>query len=160
MADDETRNGTDLHGLAEVVPGRHGGTLRPVRTSEQGAALSRKRWERAGAAARAGLRDAAREMSEKAGLTLPDGAPLETEYDVLRALVAAHVLQAADPSARGAVQSFREVTRLAFPVPEARLDHGAVGLPAGGMQFNLSPELAREVLAALRARNGGDEAGG
>lgn len=140
----------------EVIPGHHSGLLRPVRSSEQGRALVRRRWEKRAHAARQGLRDAAKELTEKAGLTLPDGSPLETEYDVIRALVNAHALQAADPSARSAVQSLNAVDRMAFPAPERGAEPLA-GVPAGGMQFNMSAELAREVLAALRTRGSGAE---
>lgn len=129
---------------AEFIPGGRGGSIRPIRDAVRAAELARIRWNNAGVRARA--------AAVKAGQRLPD-INLRGPLDMLEYVAEQHWMNAADPSAPGSVQSFREVMRIAYPAPERGLVASTV--PAGGAQLNLSPELARELLAELRARRGG-----
>lgn len=126
----------------EMVPGARGGRIVKPWDSAAAAAAARRRWELASQAARRGM--------AKAGEQLPNidrrGPLAVVEY-----LTEQHTLNAADPSARGAGASLREVMRLAYPAPE-RAQVAAGETPAGGLTFHLSPELARDLLAELRAR--------
>lgn len=127
------------------IPGKNGGTLRPVRSTEQAQALVRKRWDGVSAAARRGLAKAGKQIPDLVG----DGPVRVVEY-----LVEQHTLNAADPSARGATQSFKQIMDLAYPKPEREVNTGPA-VPAGGAAVVLSPELARELLAELRRREAG-----
>lgn len=130
--------------------GRNGGTLTPY-DSARATAAARRRWDRRAAAVRQGLRDAAQLLTEKTDLTLPGGAPLQNEYDVLRVVGSQHALHAADPSAPGSVQSLKLVSEMAFPRPEPSAIT-APSVPPGGLAVVLTPELARELLAAMREK--------
>jgi hypothetical protein len=124
------------------IPGKNGGTLRPVRDEAAARALVRKRWDGVSAAARRGLAKAGKQIPDISG----QGPVRVVEY-----LVEQHTLNAADPSARGATQSFKQVMDLAYPKPEREVATGPA-TPPGGASLALSPELARELLAAMRAR--------
>lgn len=132
-----------MHDQAVLIPGGRGGTIRPIRDAARAAELARLRWDRVSAEARRGMVDAAKNLPGVAS----------SSPAVVRYLAEQHTLNAADPSAPGSVQSFREVMRIAYPAPERGAAPSTV--PAGGMQLNLSPDLARELLTELRARRGG-----
>jgi len=68
---------------------------------------------------------------------------------VVRYLVQQHTLNAADPSARGSAQSFKQVMDLAYPKPEREVAASSA-VPEGGATLQLSADLARELLAAMR----------
>ena len=137
-----------------MVPGGKGGFIVPPWDSERARAAVRKRWEMASAAARRGL--------AKAGEQIPEinanSAPKVIEY-----LSEQHTLNAADPSSRNAVASFRQVMAVGYPKPERReVDSGSgrVGVDASDLADMLalfraalaeSPEL-RERLSVLRAQ--------
>lgn len=137
---------TQVHAAPAVVPGKYGGTLTPIRSSERGRELARIRYEKRTRAALAGVGDAARLITDT-GAALPDGQPITTAYDVIRFLVSQHALNAADPTAQGATQSLKVVDGMAFPAPEK------VAGPAPIQQFNqynISAEAARALLAEMR----------
>ena len=134
-----------------AIVGRRGGTIVPIRSSERARELALKRWEMVSAAARRGIAKAGQQIDGLTSNYKLDGRV--TAPDVVGYLAEQHTLNAADPSAPGSVQSFREVMRIAYPAPSARADNDQAA-PAGGLQINLSPELARELLAELRARRG------
>jgi len=79
-----------------VIEGRNGGTLKPIRSREQAAAMGRKRWEKAKRAIREGVRDAAAQ--------LPD-INLRSDYAMIRAIAESHSLNAFDAAARGSAGS-------------------------------------------------------
>ena len=133
------------------IPGRNGGTLTPIRSSERGRAMVQRRWEKKAEAVRQGMRDAAGLLTDKAGLTLPGGAPIVTEYDVIRVLSTSQALNAADPSSPGGNQSYQRLLDNGFPKPE-RDPAAAAAVPAGGATLALSPELAQQLLSAMRER--------
>jgi hypothetical protein len=130
-------------------PGGRGGSIvapfDPVSARE----AARRRWENVSKAARLGLADAAASI---------DQLPIDrrSSVGVVRFLVEQHTLNAADPSARGATQSFKQVMDLAYPKPEREVA-AASAVPAGGATIALSPELARALLAELRR---GSDSGG
>ena len=123
------------------IPGRNGGTLTPF-DSARGREMQRRRWELASAAARHGIMDAGRQV--------PD-LDARRPADVVRYAVAQHTLNSLDPSAHGSQQSLKLVLDLAYPKPE-RDPAAAVGVPAGGATLALSPELAQQLLSAMRER--------
>ncbi len=133
----------DITGHVATRKGRNGGTLTPF-DSVRAAEARARRTELAG--------QRVRRAAIKAGGQLP-GVNANSSLDTLEYVAEQHWLNAADPSAPGSVQSFREVMRIAYPSPERGAAVSSV--PAGGAQLNLSPELARELLAELRARRGG-----
>ena len=125
------------------IAGKNGGTLTPY-NAEQARQAARRRWELVSAAARRGL--------AKAGEQIPDIAR-QGPVAVVEYLVTQHTLNAADPSARGATQSFKQVMDLAYPRPDREVSAGPA-VPAGGATIALSPELARALLAELRRGSG------
>lgn len=125
------------------IAGKNGGTLVPVRSSERGRELVRLRWDGVSAAARRGLAAAGKQIPDVVG----NGPVRVVEY-----LVSQHTLNAADPSARGSAQSFKQVMDLAYPKPDREVS-AAPGIPAGGLSVTLSADLARELVAALRAEH-------
>jgi len=101
------------------------------------------RWDAVSAAARRGIVDAGKNMVGING---------HSPVPVVQYLVEQHTMNAADPSAPGSVQSFKQIMDLAYPKP-AREPGPAV--PDGGMSLSLSPELARAVLARLSSARDG-----
>lgn len=130
-------------------PGGRGGRIVQPFDSASAKEAARRRWDAVSQAARLGIADA--------GAKIPD-IDKRGSVPVVRYLVQQHTLNAADPSARGATQSFKQVMDLAYPKPEREVGASAA-VPAGGATLSLSPELARELLAAMRERraSGGDE---
>lgn len=130
----------------------HGGALRPVRDSASASALASRRWalerERARQAARAGMR--------KAGEQLPDIRGSSTAH-VVEFLVEQHTLNAADPSAKGSAQSFKQIMELAYPKPEREV---GASLPAGvAGQLNLDSGQVDKLLDLLGRLGAGQEGG-
>jgi hypothetical protein len=123
-------------------PGGRGGRIVQPFDSASARAAAAKRWAAVSQAARLGIADA--------GTQIPD-IDKRGSVPVVRYLVQQHTLNAADPSARGATQSFKQIMDLAYPKPEREVAPSSV-VPAGGASIALSPELARELLAAMRAR--------
>lgn len=66
---------------------------------------------------------------------------------VVRALVEAHTLHASEPGARGAVSSFQQVVKMAYPEPER--DAGFAG-SAPGVTIHLDESTARAILDDMR----------
>jgi hypothetical protein len=133
---------TDGQSTGKRRPGANGGSIVAPWSSEDARAAARRRWDNMSKAARLGIADA--------GAQIPD-IDKRSAPDVIRYLAQQHTLNAADPSARGATQSFKIVTDLAYPKPEREVNQ-ANAVPAGGATLALSPELARELLAAMRER--------
>lgn len=126
-------------------PGGRGGRIVQPFDSNTARAAAAKRWAAVSQAARLGIADA--------GAQIPD-IDKRGSVPVVRYLVQQHTLNAADPSARGATQSFKQIMDLAYPKPEREVAASAA-IPAGGASVTLSPELARELLAELRRREAG-----
>ena len=122
------------------IAGQNGGTLTPY-DANRAREAARIRWDKANAAALRGM--------TKAGQQIPDvsrrGPAAVVEY-----LVEQHTLHAADPSAPGSVQSFKQVMAIAYPKPDSEKSGDVVA--DGGVQLNLSAGAVRELLAALRDR--------
>jgi len=131
------------------IPGPRGGTLYPVRTSEEGTRRINIRWNRTRAAARAGVTATYDQI--------PDVPPAHTKAGKQLAVIARmfeqHALNACDPSARGSSASLRAVMDYAYK-PER--DHSAradTAAQAAGSAFGT--EMAREMLSLLRSVVGG-----
>ena len=127
---------------AASIPGGGGrGRIIPITTAERGRELARRRWDAVSAAARAGIVDAGKQVPG-----LAHKAPA-----VVRYAVSQHMLNSFDPSAHGSQQSLKLVLDLAYPKPER--DHApSAAVPAGGATLALSPELAQQLLSAMRER--------
>jgi hypothetical protein len=137
------------------IAGKNGGTLRPVRSTEAARALAVRRWDKKAEAVRQGMRDAGGLLTEKAGLTLPGGAPIVTEYDVVRVLSTSQVLNAADPSSPGGNQSYQRVLEQAFPKPEREVASAPPSASSSSSLASLDAAALDALLAALRARVAG-----
>ena len=130
--------------LAEAsIPGGGGhGRIIPIRDPERARMLARRRWDAASAAVRRGLAKASEQVP---GLAIR-GPLAAIEYAAEQ-----HGLNMFDPSAHGSQQSMKLLLDYAFPKPE-RDPAAAVGVPAGGATLALSPELAQQLLTAMRER--------
>lgn len=140
-ANGAVRNGDNTQ-PTRTVAGRRGGTLTPF-DSARALEANRKRWAKVGHVARRALVTAAGEV--------PD---LDVQGDHWRALEYVfhqRWLNTFDPSARGSSADLRTMIDVAFPKPE-RDPAAAVGVPAGGAALALSPELAQQLLTAMRER--------
>ena len=126
-----------------IVAGRRGGTLTPF-NSARAIEANRKRWAKVGHVARRALVTAAGEV--------PD---LDVQGDHWRALEYVfhqRWLNTFDPSARGSSADLRTMIDVAYPKPERDPAAAAVGVPTGGATLALSPELAQQLLSAMRER--------
>lgn len=128
-----------------VVPGVHGGTLRPVKTSEAARELVMHRWRRKADAVRRGL--------ARAGINVP-GVEKPDAYAVVAAIAENHALNALDPSARGSAASARLVLEHGWPAPERASLSDA--MPSSGLTMHLSADLARDLLDKLRQLKAGE----
>lgn len=126
-----------------LIPQPHGGALRRI-TSEQAREMRLRSLERR----REELRRAALDALDVAARQLTDLSS-DDRAGVLRAIFANHALNAHDPSARGSVASARLVLEHAYPEP--RRERGAAQVAAAAAGQALGSELARRLLAALRA---------
>lgn len=137
---------TREHAGRRTVAGRNGGTLTPFDSSSASAAARRK-WERFALATRRGM--------AKAGRQLPDVSKASS-LAVAEYLAEVHTLNAADPSSPSSVASYKQVTNIAYPKPEAeRRTADDDARQAAAAAFGET--AARELLAELRAlRAAGD----
>lgn len=133
------------------IPGGGGnGQIIPIRDSERGRELARRRWDAVSKAARLGLGDA--------GEQLPDVSKRQP-LAVVRYLVEQHAMNAADPSQRGSTQSFKQVMELAYPKPEkdSAAATGTDGdlaelVAAWRAAKQANPELGQRAAALLRGQ--------
>ena len=124
-------------------PGNNGkGRIVAPWNAEQARQAARKRWDAASAAVRRGLAKASEQVP---GLSIR-GPLAAIEYAAEQ-----HGLNMFDPSAHGSQQSMKLLLDYAYPKPE-RDPAAAVGVPAGGATLALSPELAQQLLSAMRER--------
>lgn len=136
MSDDVTS--TDVAQQSRIPGGMGGWINPPVRTSEEARALARKRWEGMSRAARAGLADA--------GEALP-AVSKRSPLAVIRYLVEEHAKHASEPGARGAVSSFQQVVKMAYPEPER--EAGAVA-GGSGLTIHMDADMAQRLIDRLR----------
>lgn len=109
MANDNDNDKAPGETLPERIVMPNGSYLIPIRNREDARALVKRRWEKAGAAARRGM--------AKAGQQIPE-VDKRSSIAVLEHLAEVHTLNAADPSAPNSVQSLKQVLSLAYPKPE------------------------------------------
>ena len=74
----------------------------------------------------------------------------QTGANLVQRRLAVHGLNAADPSAPSSVASLKAVDAMAFPAPGKAVEPAA---PNTGLQINFTPEMARELLAYMRAEH-------
>lgn len=161
---DEKGNQTNTHLHAPaVVEGRHGGTLKPIRSTERSLELHRARAEKKARAIRAGVADAVPKLNDE-GAKLGNGEPLKDAYDALRYVATQNTLNAADPSAPGSQRSLDLVLKHGWPEPPKQdgptyQQNNQVNLidlllPEGASGADKA-RLAQELLADLRQLRSG-----
>lgn len=128
---------------AGAVPGRNGGYLKPVRDRAAAQEMAALRWDAVSRVGRLGVADAGKQIT---------GIDTHGSLPVIRYLVEQHTLNAADPSAPGSVQSFREIMRIAYPSPERTNSGNSSDIPPGGAQLNLDAGALDRLIQALKER--------
>ena len=136
---------TQVNAPRRTVIGATGGKLTPF-DSASASAAARRRWEKVSAATRRGMANAGKQLADISRA----GSVAVAEY-----LAEQHTLNAADPSARGSVLSYKQVMHYAFPEP-AR----AAAEPApGGAAFYLSAGAVDRIASLLIAAQQGQQQG-
>ena len=121
------------------IPGGNGGWITPL-DSNRGRELARRRWDNMSQAARLGLADA--------GEALP-AVSARSPLKVVRYLTKEHTLHASVPGARGAVSSFQQVMKMAYPEPEREQSASVAG---DGLTIHMDGELAQRLLERLTVK--------
>jgi len=122
---------------ARIKPSHGFGELTPVRSSEAGRELVRKRWDNMSRAVRAGV--------AKAGEALP-AVNAHSSLKVIEYLSEEHAKHASVPGARGAVSSFDMILRHGWPRPEREQGVSDTG---EGLTIHMDGELAQRLLERL-----------